>query len=126
MKIEELTKLADDWQQASHHDAFGMGAGSGMMAKAHDDAKIRFIAGLDTTRPAELADALVELRDTKKRNQVDKQAMIKVIRDGIIGAIKDLRAGDETVQVMMRWSQEFYDQIMKDDQPQEAASGQQR
>lgn len=39
--------------------------------------------------------------------------MRKSMKDSIIGAIQDLHSGDNTVQVMMRWSREFYDEIQK-------------
>jgi hypothetical protein len=117
MTIDQLTNLADEWQQASHHDAFGMGAGSGTMAASHDRAKARFLAGLDTTRPAEVANALVELRDTKKKLVSERKDLIRTMRDGIIGAIQDLRANPDEVQVMMRWSKEFYEMIEKEGKP---------
>ena len=39
--------------------------------------------------------------------------MRKSMKDSIIGAIEDLHSGQGTVQVMLRWSREFYDEIQK-------------
>ena len=115
--IEELTKLAGDWQLASHHDAFGMGAGSGTMAKAHDNAKERFLYGLRTARAAEIADALVELHNEKRVRVDDAKHVRLTMKESIVAAIQDLRTGDNTVMVQMRWSKEFYDEIQKAGEP---------
>ena len=59
--IKRLCILAQTWQNASHNDAFGMGAGSRMMADAHDRARANFERALFETRTPEIADALAEL-----------------------------------------------------------------
>lgn len=59
--IKKLCVLAQAWQNASHNEASGWGAGSRMMADSHDRAKAQFVAELARTRPAEIADALAAL-----------------------------------------------------------------
>lgn len=46
-----------------------------------------------------------------------RKEIITTLRNSIMGAIQDLRAGDERVQVMMFWSREFYDMIEKEGKP---------
>lgn len=66
-QIEQLAALAERWQNASHNEAFGMGAGSPTMADAHDAAKHAFIRALHETRPQRIADALALLARYQRR-----------------------------------------------------------
>lgn len=54
----------------------------------------------------------ITLKEHEENMAECRRQMRVAMKDAIIGAIEDLHAGNHEVQVMMRWSREFYDEIM--------------
>src|SRR5689334_19305873 len=109
--VDDMVKLAENWRDASHREAYGMMSATAGAARSHDAAKAAFIAGLANLKPRELADALCELSDLRTRLVTEKRDMRRTLRDAIVSKFE---GSAQDYYVTMRWSKEFYDQIQQD------------